>query len=78
MNTDNEKYLWEGLDLEHFEVIHILPQDRSNAAVIMRDTRPDSVMPWCVEYRGGGHYFKTVAELQAYCHSRGWTHNTMI
>ena len=74
----NSGYLWDGLDLEHFEIVHVLPQYSNNAAVVMHDTRPDSIMPWCVEYMGGGRYFKTAAELMAYCHSRGWTHNKMI
>lgn len=74
----NERYLWSGLDLEHFEVIHILPQDKNNAAIIMYDKRPDSVKPWCVEFMGGGHYFSAVTELMAYCHSRRWTYKKMI
>lgn len=78
MEQSVEKYLWKGLDLERFEVVYILPQDSRNAAIIMRDTQSDSVLPWCVEFMGNGHYFKTVAELKAYCHSRGWTHSKMI
>jgi hypothetical protein len=58
------------LAYEHFEVIDIIPQDREFAATIMRDRRPNAYKPWCVQYRGGGHYFSTKEELDDYCHSR--------
>jgi len=58
------------LAYEHFEVVDIFPQDSDFAAIIMHDKRPDSVKPWCVQYRGGGHYFGTREELDTYCHSR--------
>jgi hypothetical protein len=58
------------LDYEHLEVIDIIPQDREFAAMIMRDQREDAYKPWCVQYRGGGHYFFTREELDDYCHSR--------
>lgn len=66
-----ERYL-DGyrLDYEHFEVIDIIPQDNEFAATIMHDIRPDAVKPWCVQFRGNGHYFITREELDNYCHNR--------
>ncbi|HHV11299.1 MAG TPA: hypothetical protein GXX75_13600 [Clostridiales bacterium] len=66
-----ERYL-DGyrLDYEHFEVIDIIPQDNELAAIIMHDIRADAGKPWCVQFRGGGHYFFTREELDDYCHSR--------
>jgi hypothetical protein len=67
-----KRYLWRGLDLEIFDLIDILPQNRRFAAIILRNKRPDAYMPWCVEFRGGGHYFFTKAELYEYCRNRKW------
>ena len=33
---------------------------------------PDEVMPWCVQYGGGGHYFLTMPEAVNYIRSRKW------
>ena len=34
--------------------------------------------PYCVQYRGNGHYFKTLTEARAYCHGRGWLNHSGI
>jgi hypothetical protein len=72
----HRRYL-EGYRLayDHFEVIGIVSQDRDFAAIVMRDMRADAFKPWCVQYRGGGHYFFTREELDEYCRRRkfkGW------
>ncbi len=66
------RYLREGLDLVNFDVLEIHPQDKRNAAIIMHDRRENRPTPWCVEYGGGGHYFDTREELDAYFKRRGW------
>ena len=33
---------------------------------------PTAARPFCVQYRGGGHYFGTEAEALAYCAGRRW------
>ena len=33
---------------------------------------PSADMPYCVQFAGNGHYFKTITEARAYCHGRGW------
>jgi len=58
------------LAYDTFDVIDIIPQNSRAAAIIMRDKRPRSVKPWCVQYRGNGHYFDTRQELDNYCHRR--------
>ena len=60
------------LDYANFSVLEIYPQDKRFAAIIMQDRRANSPTPWCVQYGGGGHYFPTRGELDAYCQRRGW------
>jgi len=66
-----QRYLWDGLDLEKYDVIQFLPQNAHHAVVLMR-AKFDTLYPYCAEYRGGGHYFATFKELAAYCNERGW------
>ena len=33
---------------------------------------PTAAFPYCVQFRGNGHYFKTKTEALAYCYGRGW------
>lgn len=68
-----ERYL-RGYHLayEHFEVLDIIPQDKTFAVTVMLDRRSDAFKPWCVQYRGNGHYFSTLAELDNYCRERGF------
>lgn len=63
------KYLWKGLDFNRYSVVEIIPQDRCNTVIIMRSTDPAD-LHWCVEYKGGGHYFDTLEELADYCKKR--------
>jgi hypothetical protein len=75
MNIRNE--LWRyldgyRLDYKHFDLLDIVPQDEDFAVTVMRDRREDAVKPWCVQYCGGGHYFKTRGEMDEYCRSRKW------
>ncbi|MBT9174038.1 MAG: hypothetical protein DDT21_02449 [Syntrophomonadaceae bacterium] len=73
IKPDLQRYLQRyALDLENFEVIEVLPQSRRFAAVILRDKRPEAYKPWCVQNRGGGHYFFSRKELDKYCAWRGW------
>ena len=60
-----ERYLWKGLDLALFKVIQITLSGSGNPIVIMRRKEPDN-QPWCLEYRGNGHYFETEAQLKQY------------
>lgn len=32
----------------------------------------DAPQPYCVQYGGSGHYFRTEADVLAYCCGRGW------
>ena len=72
----NKRYLYGyRLAYERFEVVGIVPQDSRFAVIVMRDRRSDAVKPWCVQYRGSGHYFLTRDELDDYCRKRkfkGW------
>lgn len=71
MNTEKtmERYLWEGLDLAVFQVIRITLSESGNPIVIMRRKEPDN-RPWCLEYRGSGHYFETEEQLKHYYNKR--------
>lgn len=65
--------LWDGLDLDQFEVIDILPQSKKYAAIIMRDRSTEgegALYPWCVEFAGNGRYFQTFDDLIRYCAGR--------
>ena len=62
------RYLWKGLDLKRYAVVKIVPQDETNAVIIMRSKDPDR--HWCLEYMGGGHYFDTAQQLMDYYESR--------
>lgn len=56
------RYLWKGLDLERYSVVKIIPQDETNAVIIMYSNDPNDPH-WCMEYMGGGHYFDTAKQL---------------
>lgn len=60
--NDLQDYLWPGLNLNRYEVIKILPQDRNFAAIIMKSRNQTDTL-WCLEYIGNGHYFDTKKEL---------------
>jgi len=55
-----------------FEVVDVIPQGKGLEVAVMRDRRPDAHMPWCAQYRGAGHYFSTLGELDTYCRGRGF------
>ena len=63
------RYLWNGLDLKRYAVVKIVPQDETNAVIIMRSNDPKDPH-WCLEYMGGGHYFDTAQQLMDYYESR--------
>ena len=63
------RYLWKGLDLKRYSVVKIIPQDETNAVIIMYSTDLDDPH-WCLEYMGGGHYFDTAQQLKNYYESR--------
>ena len=63
------RYLWKGLDLKRYAVVKIVPQDETNAVIIMHSTDPNG-SHWCMEYMGGGHYFDTAQQLADYDESR--------
>ena len=65
------RYLWEGLDLDRYSVVRIVPQDKDNAVVIMYSNDPSDPY-WCLQYKGNGHYFATAKELMDYYCSRGF------
>lgn len=66
-------YLWDGLVSDRFAVVAIWPQNALEAAILMRSRYPaNDPVPWCVEYRGGGRYFKTVGEAMDYAAARGF------
>lgn len=66
-----QKYLWDGLDLDQYDVFSILPQDNMFAAIIMRDKEPRPY-PWVAEFRGSGFYFQTYKQIMDYCKKRNW------
>ena len=68
-NENLSRYLWKGLDLKRYSVIKIIPQDETNAVIIMHSTDLDDPH-WCLEYMGGGHYFDTARQLMDYYESR--------
>ena len=67
-----EKYLHKGLNLERFSVVAIWPQpgEKKYAVLLMLSRDIDDPAPWCVQYRGNGHYFSTVQEAFNYCVER--------
>lgn len=65
------KYLWDGLNLDRFAVIAIWPQSKEEVVILMRSRWPDDdPAPWCVQYRGNGHYFASAHEALEYCAGR--------
>lgn len=69
------KHLRKNLDLENFEVFHIIPLGDSYPVVVMRDKRSDAKAHWCIQYQGSGYYFQTLNEVIHYCISRNWVKN---
>lgn len=68
-DTELDKYLWKGLDLNRYSVVRIIPQDAQHAVIIMfSNDRNDP--HWCLQYKGNGHYFDTFQQLMNYFHSR--------
>lgn len=68
-DTELDKYLWKGLDLNRYSVVRIIPQDAKHAVIIMfSNDRNDP--HWCLQYKGNGHYFDTFQQLMNYFHSR--------
>lgn len=65
-----ERFLYKGLNLDDFDVIDILPQDRHSAVIIMKNKHSYAPKKWCLQYRGNGHYFDTEEELNAYFKER--------
>lgn len=68
-DTELEKYLWKGLDLNRYSVVRIIPQDAQHAVIIMFSNEKDDPH-WCLQYKGNGHYFDTFQQLMDYFHSR--------
>ena len=63
------RFLWKGLNLKRYEVVEIVPQNRTHAVIIMRHRDPNNPH-WCLEYLGNGHYFDPVEQLVDYWHER--------
>jgi len=68
-DKDLSRYLWDGLDLNRYSVVRIIPQDKTNAVIVMYSNDPTDPH-WCLEYMGGGHYFDTVQQMMDYYDSR--------
>lgn len=68
-DKDLSHYLWDGLDLKRYSVVRIIPQDKTNAVIVMYSNDPTDPH-WCLEYMGGGHYFDTVQQMMDYYDSR--------
>lgn len=68
-NSIMERFLWNGLDLDKYEVRKIIPQNETDAVVIMQSHLP-SDRHWCLEYCGSEHYFSTFSELETYYRNR--------
>ena len=64
--------LKRGIDLENFEVKRIISKTTKIPVFIMKDSRADAFNPWCVQYRGTVHYYRTEEEAYDYCASRRW------
>lgn len=69
-----EKYLHDGLNLNRFAVVAVWPQPKETkyAVLLMRSRDKGDPAPWCVQYRGNGHYFETVQDAFGYCTKRGF------
>lgn len=79
-----DKYLWKGLDLKRFAVLHIQPITGKRwrpgvAAVVMKARYPwgrpdlttaDDPAPYCVEFGGSGKYFTTYDDMKEYFEGR--------
>lgn len=68
-DKDLSRYLWDGLNLNRYEVIRIIPQSRDHAVIVMR-CRDEGDHHWCLQYKGNGHYFDTAQQLMDYYASR--------
>lgn len=79
MMKDMRGYLWEGLNLRDFAVVAIWPQNAKEAVVLMR--RRGGALesyPWCIEYRGSGHYFQTLDAAMEYCTDRNFVQEMLV
>lgn len=65
------RYLWKGLDLKRYSVAKIIPQDNTNAVIIMYSNDPNDPH-WCLQYKGNGHYFDTAQQLMDYYQLRNF------
>ena len=66
-------YLWGGLDLERYEPIRAIVFDEKHRdVVILMYGKGDKRSPqhWCLEYRGGGKYFRDFDSLSRYYRKR--------
>lgn len=55
---------------EGWETIGELPKKIDGGVVALLHTDTEDAMPWCVEYQGNGHYFKTKREAEDYVINR--------
>ena len=68
-DKDLSHYLWDGLNLNRYEVSRIIPHSRDQAVIVMR-CKDEGDHHWCLQYMGGGHYFDTIGQLMDYYDSR--------
>lgn len=66
-------YLWSGLDLKRYEPVRVIVWDKQKKdyALFMYSKEEGTEDPhWCIEYRGGGKYFKCFNDLHRYFRKR--------
>ena len=61
-----------GLDTEHFDIIRVMSLGHFYPVIVMRDKRAEARDHWCLQYKGSGHYFKTLRDMASYCTERKW------
>lgn len=66
-----QSYVWAGLDTARFAVVAIWPQNANEAVILLQERgKPPEMKPWSVQWRGNGHYFRTIGEALEYCDIR--------
>ena len=51
---------------------------RSKHFEVFFDNHPDALVPWSIQYCGGGHYFRTLYGTLCYAVGRGFIEEHMI
>lgn len=66
-----EKFIYPGIDLEHWDVVGCLPQKKKGDAVFLLHKKSGGRFSWCIKHLGdNGRYFKSFGDMADYFSQR--------